>query len=216
MDGISEISAKSTSHSHCVRDDTLLLSQCNLALRRDSAREHNTSLSPPFPSNRFIHLGPLLPPPRPSVPSFSNPVAFTRLVAFFDNAPYIRGGVDARQAWKYIIRVRHFHPLISRFRPPAARRPVAVSPLQAAVGETGATRLDFTADTSSVQINNTPYLLLVLCAPGNEIRSGERIDGGDARCDREFSTIQWDPLGSDNYRTDGCVSPEYLIYTRRN
>lgn len=33
---------------------------------------------------------------------------------------------DARQAWKYIIRERHFHPLISRFAPEAN------SPLQAA------------------------------------------------------------------------------------
>jgi len=32
--------------------------------------------------------------------------------------------------------------------------------------KTGATRPDFTADTSSVQINNTPYLLYVLCAAG--------------------------------------------------
>lgn len=39
---------------------------------------------------------------------------------------------DARQAWKYIIRERHFHPLISRFAPPKRTHPHKLPP-----GETG-------------------------------------------------------------------------------
>lgn len=47
-----------------------------------------------------------------------------------------------------------------RVSPPKRTHPYKLPP----PGETGATRPDFTADTSSVQINNTPYLLYVLCA----------------------------------------------------
>jgi len=64
--------------------------------------------------------------------------------------------------WRYIIRERHFHPLISRFRPsPRPRPPIAPERTHPYEGGGRSRRNDarlYTADTPSVRINNTPYL----------------------------------------------------------
>jgi len=98
------------------------------------------------------------------------------LVAFFDRAPYIRGLGDARRAGGDISSGRDISTPLFRVSVPSPRSPIAperTHPYELA-GEAGATRLDFTADTPSVRINNTPYLCCAYCA-----RAGDEIC---ARC----------------------------------